>query len=830
MTDTALDNQPRAHYVIPSIANRHFTGRVDTLESLKHKIFIQKEVPKVALFGLGGVGKTQVALQLAFWAKENMPSYSVFWVPALSEGSFKQAYSGIARQLAIHKATDDETVLELVQRYLSSEAAGPWLLIVDNADDLDLLFGSADLPGGLYEYLPASQNGVMLLTTRSREVAVSFAEKEIIEIQKMMEAEAIDFFEKVMAKDLLCEQETTTQLLQELNFLPLAITQATAYMNRTNISTSRYLELMHGTEQDRVSLMSRNFHDRTRYAGLQDAVATTWLISFNSIRESDAAAAELLAFISFIEPKAIPESIFPPFHSEEQMEFAIGTLCGYAFMTKREDGKLFDMHSLVQLATRLWVQRKGDTQRVLKSTTQHMAVTFPLSGWAYRELWTAYLPHALKLVWKNEALAIEERYELCYKIGMCLLEDGRAKDAIQCFKEDLSWKQRCYGDEHPLRLRAQHELARAYQADGQIKSAVDLLECVVAIRQKVLPEEDISRVNSQHELARAYQANGDIKKAMELLEYVVAIRKRTLAEDNRYRLSSQHELARAYQVDGQIKRAMELLEYVVAVRKRTTAKDHPDLLLSQQALATIYHSDGQTDKAVKLLEHVVAVRQSIFDQEHPSQLASQHQLAGVYQADGQVQKALELLEYVVEVRERTLAEGHPSRLASQHVLARAYQADSQIKQAIELLEHVVAIREKTLAEGHPDRLVSQHVLAAAYKEDGQIKKAVGLFEHVVSVRGKTLPEGHPDLLASQHFLAEAYEADDDSVKEEKLLEQKVLGGEHPALHAKAQEDTALRAAIESQSRSVTMVFGNENYGFQIGVNNGYIHNFFSNSE
>ncbi|KAJ5553447.1 hypothetical protein N7494_002825 [Penicillium frequentans] len=773
------NSRSQAHYVIPSIANHHFTGRVDTLDSLKDRVFIQKGTHKMALFGLGGVGKTQVALQLAYWAKKHMPGHSIFWVAALSEGSFKQAYAEIVRQLGIHKATDDETILELVQRYLSSDAAGPWLLIVDNADDLDLLFGSADNTGGLYEYLPVSRSGVMLLTTRSREVAVSFAERNIIEIQKMMPAEATSFVEKVVDKGLLCDRQTTTQLLEELNMLPLAITQAAAYMNRNDISTSRYLELMHGTEHDRIGLMSRHFHDHTRYP---DAVATTWLISFNRIRESDAAAAELLAFISFIEPKAIPRTLFPPLDSEEQMEFAIGTLCGYAFMTKRDDGKVFDMHSLVQLATRLWVHQEGDTQRILKNTTHHIAVAFPQSDWSNRGLWRAYLPHALTLLWKNEAHEIEERYELCYKIGMCLLEDGRTKDAIRCFKEDLSWKDRCCDNEHPLRLRAQHELARAYQADGQIKSAVDLLEQVVAIRQKVLAEENTSRLNSQHDLARAYQADGQMKRAMELLQYVVTVRERTLAENHKYRLSSQHELARAYHVDGQIKRAVELLEYVVTVRKRTIAEDHPDLLLSQQVLATVYHSDGQNKMAVKLLEHVVAVRQNTHDQEHPSQLASQHQLAGVYQADGQIHKALGLLEYVVTVRERTLAESHPSRLASQHVLARAYQADGQIKKAVGLLEHVVAVREKTLAEGHPDRLASQHVLAIAYQADGQIKKAMGLLEHVVAV-GK-----------------------------------RVTGGESASRLAKAQEDAAYGAAIDS----VLITFGGQNTGFQVGLNHGSI--------
>lgn len=868
-TDLLPDWKSQAHYVIPSIVNRYFTGRESTLDWLKHKFFTQ--TPTMALFGLGGVGKTQVALQLAYWAKELLPGYSIYWVPALSEGSFKQAYSEIVRKLAIHKATDDENVLEMVKRHLSSEAAGKWLLIIDNADDLELLFGSPDSLGGLYENLPVSDNGVTLLTTCSREVAVSFAGKDVIELQNMNPEEATAFVEKVIEKDLLCNQAATAQLLEELNWLPLAITQATAYMNRTNISTSRYLDLMHGTENDRISLMSREFRDGTRYPGLQNAVATTWLISFNKIKKSETAAAELLAFMSCIETKAISRSLIPSLDSEEQMEFAIGTLCGYAFITKREDGKIFDMHSLVQLVTRSWVQTEGDMSRVLESSTQHMAIVFPPSDWAHRELWRSYLPHALKILWTNISRDIEERYELCFKVGMCLLEDGRTKDAIRCFEADLNWRESHCDDEHPSRLRTQHELARAYQANGQFKRAMDMLEHVVAVRQKILADEHPSQLNSQHELGRVYQSDGQIKKALGLLEHVVIVLERTVAKEHPDRLSSQHELARAHQLDGQTKKAVKLLEYVKGMRERTLAEDHPDRLLSQQVLATAYHSDGQTRKALELMEHVVTVRQKIHDEEHPSRIASQHQLAGIYQGDGQIKKAIELLEYVVSVRQGTLAERHPARLASEHVLARAYQADGQIKEAMQLLEYVVAIREKSLAEDHPDRLASQQVLATVYLTDGQIKEAVRWLEYVVAVRETTLVEDHPSLLASQHILARACQANGEIKRAVKLLEhvvvlrektlaewhpdreaslyvlagayemdcqivragelfqqamairQKRLGREHCS--SEALEDARLKAAVENQDRSVNVVFGSSNSGLQIGVNHGIMSGF-----
>ncbi|KAE8394962.1 hypothetical protein BDV23DRAFT_178952 [Aspergillus alliaceus] len=245
-----------------------------------------------------------------------MPGYSIFWVPALSVESFEQACTEIVRELGIQNSSGNENAMEMVHRHLSSETGGQWLFIRDNADDMDLLFGGADVSSGVYKYLPMADNGVILLTSRSREVAVSFAQKNIIELQNMTVHEATELFENIVIKDLRSDEEATKKLLKELTSLPLAITQAAAYINSTKISTSRYLE-MYGTENERIQLLSRHFPDATRYREMQDAVAFTWLISFENIKRHDPDAITLLEFISCIEPKGIPRSILPPLDSDE---------------------------------------------------------------------------------------------------------------------------------------------------------------------------------------------------------------------------------------------------------------------------------------------------------------------------------------------------------------------------------------------------------------------------------------------------------------------------------------------------------------------------------
>ncbi|KAJ5634214.1 hypothetical protein N7528_002056 [Penicillium herquei] len=700
---TKETNDRSPHYVIPSLSNRHFTGRESTLDELRQKLFSQPKIDKFALYGLGGIGKTQVALQLARWVKTHIPNCSVFWVPALSIESFEQACSQIAKELRIPQTPEDGSPMELVCRQLSSDKAGKWLFIVDNADDIDLLFNDLD------QYFPSSEQGITLLTTRSYDVAISFAGTDVLELQRMTPEEGVAFLAKIVGKDVLSSDESTMQLLQELEFLPLAITQAAYYISRNKGNTARYLELMHKTEQDRIHLAQRDFHDSTRYRKKPNAFATTWLISFNQIRHSDPSAADLLEFMSFLQPKAIPRSLLP-LDSEEDTDFAIGTLCNYGFLTRRDKEGMFDMHSLVQLSTRVWVSEAQRTEKIVTTVTQQMNKCFPSEEYKNRETWRMYLPHALEILRKEEIKDLRDRYILMSQIGKCLRADGRAKEAVPFFEDAYAWNKTQYDNENPHRLNSQYDLARAYRSNRQLKESIELFECLVKVEETTLNEEDPDRLSSQHELARSYQANGQIHQAIDLFEHLIEVDKRTLNEEHHDRLESQHELARAYRSNGQIKQAIDLLEHVVEVQKKTLDKEHPDQLESQHEIARAYQSNGQIKQAIDLLEYVVEVRKRALDEEHPNRLRSQHELARAYRSNGQIKQAIDLFEHVVEVRERTLDEEHPDRLRSQHELARAYRSNGQIKQAIDLLEHVVEVDKRTLHEEHPDRLKSQHLL------------------------------------------------------------------------------------------------------------------------
>jgi tetratricopeptide (TPR) repeat protein len=695
---------------LPFSRNYNFIGRTDEIDALERKLFPKQGCQRVAVVGLGGVGKTQVALQFAYAVLENHLDVSVFWMHALSAETYEQSCRGVASVLGLEG--DKEDVKELVQRHLDSERAGKWMLIVDNADHMEVLEGS-DGEKGLLDYLPRSDSGLTVFTTRDKTTAHALAGNSILDVKKLDLASASHLFKKTLTrKDLSCDEAIIDELVQELDCLPLATTQAAAYVNCNAISVEEYLNLLRSTEQDLIFIMNEEMRDSTRYKHAANAVARTWLVSFEQIVRQDAHAANLLQYMSCIDWKAIPRSILPAIEPEARMTSAIGTLWSYSFITTRSDGKTYDMHRLVHVTARVWIHQKGLAMETQRKALEHLSKAFPWDKWDNRELWREYIPHAARMRDAKDGGHADARWMLCFKVGRCLTLDGRIRDAVGWLEESLDLRTHLPEDDRN-RLSTQNALAQAYQDNGQIEDALQLLEDIVAI-ERVLAEDHPGRLSSQHALAMSYQANGQVGDAVQLLEHIVAI-ERVLAEDHPDRLASQHALAHAYRVNGQVKEAVQLLEHVVGI-ERVLSEDNLNRLASQHVLAQAYSDNGQVKEAVQLLEHVVAIRERVLAEDHPDRLSSRHALAQAYQDKGQVKEAVQLLEHVVAIQERVLAVDHPNRLASQHELARAYLADDQgrVKDAVQLLEHVVAIRKRVLAEDHPRRLLSERVLAHAY--------------------------------------------------------------------------------------------------------------------
>ncbi|KAL6230205.1 nucleoside phosphorylase domain-containing protein [Aspergillus navahoensis] len=291
------DNEPR-HWVVSLPRNPKFVGRQDEIRKLEELLTMRDGPRRVAITGLGGVGKTQVALEVAHRIRDQDKECSVLWVPCTSQALIEQTFLRFAEILGLYEVKPAD-IKEQMKTYLSSRRAGKWLLVFDNADDTDMWLAANDTAPALEDFLPQSEQGHILFTTRNRKLAMKLAPPNIIPIPDVDKETAFEILERALEHEHMPKDDiTAAALLEQLAFLPLAISQASAYIIENNISLSDYLALIQEQEEDAVELLSEDFRDPGRYKDIQNPVITTWLISFNQIQHQNQAAADYLSFMA----------------------------------------------------------------------------------------------------------------------------------------------------------------------------------------------------------------------------------------------------------------------------------------------------------------------------------------------------------------------------------------------------------------------------------------------------------------------------------------------------------------------------------------------------
>jgi hypothetical protein len=211
----------------------------------------------------------------------------------------------------------EQEIKQLVKNWLSSTESGTWLMIIDNADDSDMFFRARKTGGTslgskrLSEFLPQCSNGSIIFTTRNKKAGVKFATAGgVIHLRKMDPVDAEKLLKARLGEDN-SDQDGMTKLLELLEYLPLAISQAGSYIAQNSTSISEYLRMYNESEAARIELLSEDFEDLARDPETTNPVAATWVISFDQIRQSDILAANLLSFMACLDRQGIPIALLP---------------------------------------------------------------------------------------------------------------------------------------------------------------------------------------------------------------------------------------------------------------------------------------------------------------------------------------------------------------------------------------------------------------------------------------------------------------------------------------------------------------------------------------
>ncbi|KAL5043112.1 hypothetical protein BDW71DRAFT_210570 [Aspergillus fruticulosus] len=749
------ENKPR-HWVVSLPRNPKFVGRQDEIRKLEELLTTRDGPRRVAIAGLGGVGKTQVALEVAYRLRDRDKECSVLWVPCTSHALIEQTFLRFAEILGLY-GVKPANVKERIKTYLSSERAGKWLLVFDNAHDTEMWLPVNDTAPALEDFLP----------------------------ENVDKGTAFQILGKALEYKNLPENDTTAAaLLEQLAFLPLAITQASAYIIENNISLSDYLALLQDQEEDAVNLLSKDFSDPGRYKDIQNPVITTWLISFNQIQSQSQAAADYLSFMACINPRNIPQSLLPSQSTKKQTFDALGLLDAYSFTSSNDTN--ISIHRLVHIATRNWLKKNDLFSHWIQKVTDRIQEVFPINHYMNRKLWRKYPPHALAVVRENEFIEQQEQYtNLIQKIADCLASDGRFYGAEALYKELLEIDQERNGPEHPSTLTSMANLASTYWDQGRWNEAEKLDIQVMERRKAILGAEHPDTLTSMANLASTYLHQGRWNEAEKLDIQVMEESKKVLGAEHPDTLTSMANLASTYRNLGRWNEAEKLEMKVMKGRKTLLGAEHPDTLTDMANMASTYLHQGRWNEAEQLNIQVMETRKTVLGGKHPSTLTSMANLASTYLHQGRWDKAEQLNIQVMEARKTVLGADHPNTLTSMANLASTYRKQGRWNEAEKLNIQVMETRKRVLGAKHPDTLTSMAKLASIYWNQARWNEAEGLNIQVMETRKRVFGAEHPSTLTSIANLASTYQNQGRWDEAEQLNIQAmearkiVLGADHP---------------------------------------------------
>lgn len=598
--------------------------------------------PTKVLSGLGGVGKTQLAVNYAetLWTARRVDL--LVWVTAGSREAIVSTYAKVAEAVTGMAVDDPEEGARRLLEWLRATTA-PWLVVLDDLQDPQHLDG-----------LWPPQNGQVLVTTRRRDAALRGRHRRIIDVDVFTPAEAHAYLAASFA-DRPGALDGAGELAAELGYLPLALAQATAYALDRVLTCREYLA---------------RFTDRQRSLGShQETVATTWSMSIElaDSLEPVGLARPLLEIASLLDPNGIPLSVFTTdavaellAATPEQARDGLSCLHRLSLITfePMASARSVRVHALVQRAVRDRIS----------------AERMPALAWSVADAVLEDWPEFERDVTLGQVLRanVETLADLAgehlrspgvhpslFRAGRSLGRSGLAGQATDYFQRLYEATDETLGPDHANTLTCRHEIAYWAGQAGDPGGAITALEGVLADRVRVFGLDHPAVLTTRSNLARFRGNAGDLKGAVSAYEEVVADRLRVLGPDHLETLTDRHNLAFYRAKVGDPAGAITALEDVLADRVRILGADHPNVLMTRANLGHSRGLAGDAVGAVAAYEEVLADYLRLLGPDHPQTLMMRANLASWRGWAGNPVEAAAAYEELLSDQRRVLGAGHP---------------------------------------------------------------------------------------------------------------------------------------------------------------------------
>ncbi|KAK3690562.1 hypothetical protein B0T22DRAFT_537180 [Podospora appendiculata] len=652
----------KAFRVIPSPRNEDVINRAHIFNQLDALLPPTSEYQSGALWGLGGSGKTQVALEYAY-RRSRDPACSVFWVHADNETTFTQDYKAIAKRLGLAGGLDGPELLMAVRERI--EAGSCWLLILDNADNLTAFGVGQTQPGkdqgrgveekySLYDFVPRGSAGTVLWTSRDKRIGGSLVgAKRAINVARMTDAEAMALLEtvgnrkigegerdgcRIHAEDIDSEDDdnevlhAAIQVLQEFSFLHL----------RASEGTSRAYE-MHKLVQD----------------------ATQYALSRRDRREDEVHFSKLaLRVVTDLFPERRRELwgecekyVVHAQRAGEWAELCEGEIEASGLLS-RVSNYMYDRGR--------WREKEPVDKRAYEFGRKRLGEKHPNTIWSMASLATTYR------------------------------KQGRYEEAEKISVEVLALRRDVLGEKLPDTIWSMADLAATYHVQGRYEETEKIKVEVLALWRDVLGEKHPDTIRSMAELAATYHNQGKYKEAEKIFVEVLAPRRDVLGEKHPDMIRSMAELAATYHNQGKYKEAEKIFVEVLVLQRDVLGEKYPDMIRSMAELAATYHNQGKYKEAEKIFVEVLVLQRDVLGEKYPNTIWSMADLAATYHVQGRYEEAEKIKVEVLALRRDVLGEKHPDTIGSMADLATTYHNQGRYEEAGKIFVEVLTLRRDVI--------------------------------------------------------------------------------------------------------------------------------------
>jgi CO dehydrogenase nickel-insertion accessory protein CooC1 len=774
---TGASGEPRFPGKIPPIwnvpvRNADFTGRGTVLEKLRDKLAGGGVAVVVAqaLYGLGGVGKTQLALE---YAHRFMADYDlVWWVPSERAEQVSLALAELARKMGLPVGDNVAEAAEAALEELRRDSSPHWLLIFDNADD----------PKQLEPYLPTGA-GHVLITSRNQ--GWSHA-AEPLEVDVFTRDESVAHLLRHVPK---LDPADARQVAEALGHLPLAVEQAGAWLEQTGMPARAYIEQL-ATESTRILSLNQP-------PDYPMPVVATWNLSFDQLRSP--AAVRLLQILAFCSPGPISmdllysdemnESLLPydeTLSEKLMLGRVVRDVSRFALIKVDQGSNSLQIHRLVQAVIRSQMteeeqdEARHELHKILVGARPRQGETDDPANWStYDIIWPHLGPS------QAEECPDSRTRQLLIDWVRYQWKHGEFEYALsQANQLQILWTQQL-GPDHQQTLHLQTQKANVLRSLGRFAEARELDTYVLERQRAVLGADHPHALMTAGGLAADLRALGHFQEALESDRETYDSFKEQFGADYERTLMAAHNLACSLRLVGDCYAARDLDQETLDRQLVALPPDHPYTIVSAASLALDMRAAGAFRESVDLLRDTWARYRQVLGGDMLETLRTAASLAVSLRKAGEQAEAMTLAQDTYERYKRRYGADSPDARSCALNLACDYAAVNEMPNALALVTEVRAALQASLGEDHPNTMVAANNLACYLRAIGELPEALALTADTLRRMRQRLGNRHPLALSAAVNLANCLGDSGDLERAEALVREtiqllsEVLTEDHP---------------------------------------------------